>query len=776
MADAAGLRALARLHGVQTDYSDDGELRRARPAALRAVLASRGVDAANESEVESSLRLCRRAVFTRMLPRVAVVWHDAAQAETPAEARSRASVPLRLSSTRSFDQLECSLELESGELRRWTVRPNDLRTVGRRRLEDDVVVRKNLPIEQSSAAVSGSAALTEAVPKAPLPLGYHRLTIGPPGSGRSVESGTVAKAAFATSQVIVAPSSCFVPDDARRWGVFMPLHALRTSRSMGIGDLTDLDRFIQWASTCGASAVGTLPLLASFLGREHVPGPYSPASRLFWNEVYLDPHAAPGLGDCPEARAMLDRPDVRETLEALGSERLVDYSDVAEVKRRILEVVATRTIGGNRAPPVAFARFLEKRPDAAEYARFRAAGENHGEEWREWPIHMRDGVLGEGDFDVDAERYHLYVQWAFHEQATQLARSSADRGVSLYLDLPLGAHPDSYDAWREQHLHAGGISVGAPPDAFFAGGQDWGFAPPDPIRMREAGYRHFRACIRNHLRYAHILRLDHVMSLHRLYWIPAGHSARDGVYVRYPTEDLFAILCLESRRAGAEMVGEDLGTVAPAIRRRMRRHGVRRMYVAQFQIDPASERPLRPVPEGAVASINTHDMPTFAAFWHGLDIDERVELGLLDAASAARERTRRKKLTDALLRVYASEPRVGSGEHRTPIDPGRVRDALLRRLASSPASMVLVSLEDLWLETESQNMPGTSRERANWRRRARLALEEFADLTVVRRALSAVDHGRQSESSTSGGAGNRSGDEEEKRKSEDDLEEAVDRE
>lgn len=272
--------------------------------------------------------------------------------------------------------------------------------------------------------------------------------------------------------------------------------------------------------------------------------------------------------------------------------------------------------------------------------------------------------------------------------------------IDLYLDFPLGVHPEGEDVRNFADCFAKGVATGAPPDPFFTEGQNWGFPPPDPDGIRANRFEYFRAALRHHVEHAAILRIDHMMSLHRLYWIPDGADAKDGAYVRYPHEELYAILTLESRRARCAIVGEDLGTVPQEVRDAMERHGLRRMFVVQHD---ANERGIGTPQRESLACLNTHDMPPFAAFWR-------------DAPPEIRE---------ALARQF--------GE-------GDILESLLRHIAASPAELVLVNPEDLWGETEPQNVPGVPER--SWTHRFRLTLDEARRNPRVQRLLRAVQGAR----------------------------------
>ena len=433
-----------------------------------------------------------------------------------------------------------------------------------------------------------------------LPFGYHTL------NGQTL--------------LIHAPRKAYAPG-GKTWGLFLPLYSIPPRG----GDLGDLAKYIDWVRELGGNVVATLPLLAAF---DDEPSPYSPVSRLFWNEQYLD------------------------------VERLPEYRG-----DRDLHAMAARFV-----PDAGFAKFAEK---ARDYARFR------------------------GD-----EPYHLYVQYRMAQQMEQLA------GRGLYLDFPLGVNAGGYDVHAFGGIFAKGVSVGAPPDSFFTKGQNWGFPPFHPDAIRDEQYRYFREAIAHHAKHAAILRLDHVMGLHRLFWIPDGMDAKDGVFVRYDDEELYAILCVESNRHQCMLVGEDLGTVPEYVPVALQRHGVRSMYVVQYEAKP-EDPPLRTPPAQSVASVNTHDMPPFAAFWRGKDIDDRVEQDLLDEEGAKKERETREKMRQAIVK------QVGDGD---------VLRNILEFLRRSAAEVVLINLEDLWGETKPQNVPGFPEK--SWKQIFKLSLDE----------------------------------------------------
>jgi 4-alpha-glucanotransferase len=407
----------------------------------------------------------------------------------------------------------------------------------------------------------------------------------------------------------------------------------------------------------------------------------------------------------------------------LRANPLVDYRNEMLLKRRALEQLAASFFRSNSERRTAFERFAQSNPELERYAAFRATCERRKESWKTWPARIRDGNLRDGDFAETDRRYHMFVQWLAQEKMDAVLAACHERGVKFYLDLPLGVNPDGYDVWRERDSFARGASVGAPPDAFFTKGQDWGFPPLHPQRVREGGYRYVIDYLRFQMRHTGLLRLDHVMGLHRLWWVPRGASAADGAYVSYNADELYAILSLESHRHQTTLVGENLGTVPPEVNGSMKRHGVRKMFVLQYETQPDAKQMLREPPGDCVASLNTHDMPMWAAHWKGLDIADRRKLGLMTSQQARAERKRRAHLRARLVKFLRRERLLtGSPDART------VLHALLKFLGRSRAELVLVNLEDLWFETQPQNTPGTCTERVNWRRKAKLPIERAASV------------------------------------------------
>jgi 4-alpha-glucanotransferase len=644
------------------------------------------------TDVEDELRARRLAHWKRPLDPVSVAWNG-----------RLSRVPLRLPTRLAGAKLAFRVELEGSGPHEGAPR---------------VVTASRADVEGRSYAellVSWQRRL---------PPGYHRL---------HVRAGKTE----AQTMVISAPARMTSTGPNPTWGAFLPLYALRSDRSWGIGDLTDLGDLAEWVGGLGGGIVATLPVAAGFLDELFDRSPYSPASRLFWNEVHLDVTRIPEVSQSPRARAMLASPALRGKIDALQRAALVDHRQAMALKRIVLKALAESFFHDSEPSPRrnAFEAFVRANPAARDYARFRAACERHRRPWFEWPSREREGRL-EKHGDDPSTSYHLYVQWLADEQMAETSDRAHRAGAGLYFDFPLGVNLAAYDAWREREAFVLGASAGAPPDSFFVSGQNWGFPPLHPEGIREQGYRYLIACLRHLLRHARVLRIDHVMGLHRLFWIPSGMDATKGVYVRYRWAELYAVLALESAYTRTVVVGEDLGTVPGYVRKSMAKHGLYRTYVMPNALTSNPRKAVTPPPRDSLAGLNTHDMAPFAGFWREEDIKVRLERGWLDEGAARDEHTRRLMQRRALVEYLRRTGRLPVG--RTPSDR-QIVEACLDELAAGPARMLVVNLEDLWAETEPQNVPGTVDEYPNWRRAARYTFQEFSRMPRVTRTLSRID-------------------------------------
>ncbi|MEU7468301.1 4-alpha-glucanotransferase [Streptomyces sp. NPDC044984] len=573
-----------------------------------------------------------------------------------------------------------------------------------------------------------------------LPPGVHEVTATAP-DGRT-----------ARAHLIVAPPRLPAPP-GRSYGLLVQLYSLLSRRSWGMGDLADLGELAGWAGRAlGAGFVQVNPLHAAVPGPPTDPSPYRPSSRRFPDPVHLR------IEDVPEFAYVDDRDRVRALLERAGRLReavldrgaLIDRDAVWEAKREALELVHEVPLGpGRRA---AYDDFRAGQGRALEdHATWCALAEVHGADWHRWPAALRDPrspdtarARRELAHRVD---FHSRLVWLTDAQlrAAQRAAREAGMPVGIVHDLAVGVHPGGADAWAQQEYFAAGTSVGAPPDAFNARGQDWGLPPWRPDRLADSGYAPFRALLRGLFRYAGALRIDHVMGLFRLWWVPEGHPPTEGTYVRYDAEAMLAVLVLEASRAGAVVIGEDLGTVEPGVREALRERGVYGTSVLWFERDWDGDR--RPLPPDGwradcLATATTHDLPPTAARLSGEHVELRDSLGLL-TRPVAEERAEAVADTAEWRELFVRLGLLGAGAS----EEAEIQ-AVHRYLLRTPARMIGVWLPDGIGDRRPQNLPGTWDQYPNWRlpiadaRGRPVTLEELAGSARLRALTDVLLRGR----------------------------------
>ncbi|MFI0234325.1 4-alpha-glucanotransferase [Streptomyces sp. NPDC017086] len=653
---SADLARLAGLHGVATSYRPAPDRTVQVPAsAVTAALAALGVDASGPDAARAALAARERELRERLLPPTVVRW---AGAEPPAALTGLpAGTRLRV-------------RTEDGE-------------------------------DRETDADAG------------LPPGVHRLTATAP-DGRTGEAW-----------LVVAPDRLPAPP-GRSYGLLVQLYSLLSRRSWGMGDLADLAELAGWAGrTAGAGFVQVNPLHAAVPGTPTDPSPYRPSSRRFPDPVHLR------VEDVPESAYVADRERLSGLLEraarlraaVLDKGALIDRDAVWELKREALELVLAVPLGPGRQ--AAYDAFRADHGQALDdHATWCALAEVHGPDWYTWPAELRDPrsaatararaeLAGRVDF-------HARLAWLTDGQlrAAQRAAREAGMPVGIVHDLAVGVHPAGADAWAQQDVFAAGMSIGAPPDAFNARGQDWSLPPWRPDRLAATGYAPYRELLRALFRYAGALRIDHVMGLFRLWWVPEGSPPTEGTYVRYDADAMLAVLALEAGRAGAVVIGEDLGTVEPGVRETLQRRGVFGTSVLWFERDWEGDgRPLPPERWRAdcLATATTHDLPPTAARLTGDHVGLRDRLGLL-TRPAAEERVEATADAAEWLALLGSLGLLDSPAAGPPgSDEEEEIRAVHRFLARTPARLVGVWLPDGAGDRRPQNLPGTWDEYPNWR-------------------------------------------------------------
>lgn len=575
-------------------------------------------------------------------------------------------------------------------------------------------------------------------------MGYYTLTVTARNCAGS--SGTLRKKA----KVIIAPETCYLPEDIREkglWGLAVNLYAIRSGRNWGVGDFTDLREICRHVAGMDGSFVGLNPLHAIPNTRPYGLSPYSPISRLFRNVIYLDVETVKDVAESAAARAAMDGGSFRTALNELRDASSLDYEKASTLKMGILRH--------------AFKHFHDTYyvPDTARGREFRAYLESEGETlrsfglylelrerfmrtknvyaWQDWPDAYRgreQDAVRQFRHDHETEiLFHCYVQWLIDSQLAdvQALCSSEGMNVGLYHDLAVGAIGGGSDIWMYQDV-AGGADVGAPPDDFNPNGQNWGFPSLIPEKLRETGYELFIETLKQNMSHGGALRIDHALGLFRVFWIPSGMSPKQGGYVRQPARDLLRIIALESRRNRTIVIAEDLGTIDEEFRDMLQQSRIlsyRLLYFERNYPDPSFKLPGQYVPT-ALCAVTTHDLPTLYGYWEGRDIEVKDRLGIY-ADDRAREQdcAARQRDRGLILSALGQENLLPDG---FPEDPAMVPhmtaelcSAIYRYLARTPCRMVLASLDDIIGTMDQQNLPGTVDQHPNWVQRTPLVLEDI---------------------------------------------------
>lgn len=551
---------------------------------------------------------------------------------------------------------------------------------------------------------------------------------------------------------------CFMPawlEAGRAWGVTCQLYGVRSARNHGIGDFEDLARLGEIAGAAGADFLGVNPLHALFLAEPERCSPFSPSNRSFLNPLYIALETIPGyrgtIPVAPEAVA-----------EARAGDH-VDYAAVAALKRDALERVWQAL---NETPdlwaPTAQERFVAFREERGEalraHALFEALSEamvreGHGCGWHGWPEAYRlihgDAVAAFARRHAERITFHSWLQWIADEQLRRVQERARAAGmrIGLYLDLAVGVAADGSATWMDPSLSVPSARVGAPPDTFNDAGQDWGLAPLSPAALRDRDLAPFRTILADTMRHAGALRIDHAMSLYRLFWIPEGFPARDGAYVVYPLAEMLASLREASLANRAIVVGEDLGVVPPGFRELMEDAAILSYRVLYFEWVRERFRSPQDYPVGAFACISTHDLSPLNGWWQGHDITLRREIGLIDSDEAVRQMAERRRDREALLADLDDAGLYEAGPTQTAVEAGEtVPDSLVAALhahvARAPSWLFAVQIEDLAGAVAPVNVPGTMAEYPNWQRRLPLDLEDLPGTALFRATVAAIANER----------------------------------
>ena len=679
------LRDLADAYAIATEYWDwQGRHVQVAAETVVAVLAGLGVDASTPEATRQALADAEQAPWTRMLPPCLAV-----------RERHDATVPVHV---RHGDPLEVWVDLETGGV-----------TGPLRQLENWASPR---PVE---GAYPGGGSVGEATVEVPtdLPPGYHTLR-----ARSSTADGTVHEAAM---PLIVTPAWLGLParlGEHRAWGLATQLYSIRSAQSWGVGDLADLEDLAVWsAAEHGADYLLVNPLHAAEPVAPLEPSPYLPTSRRFTNPLYLRVERIPEYAAADDATRAAVGAERRRLATELAGADVIDRNRSWTAKRAALRAVfAVPRTPGRELSLAAYRR--REGTGLYNFAVWSALSIEHGPDFADWPEELRHpgspAVAAYAEAHADEVDFQCWLQWLLDEQlaSAQQAGLRAGMGLGVMHDLAVGVHRHGADAWSLQDSYARGVTVGAPPDPYNQNGQDWNQPPWRPDRLAASAYAPYREMVATILRHAGGIRVDHVIGLFRLWWIPAGAGPTEGTYVRYDHEAMIGILALEAHRAEALVVGEDLGTVEPWVRTYLAERGVLGTSILWFEFDWEGDRaPLAPEKwrKYCLASVTTHDLPPTTAYLAGDHVRLRDRLGIL-TRSLAEELAVDEAERGAWLKVLRAHGVISAGA-----DVEETVVGLHRYLTQTPSRLLNVALTDAVGDRRAQNQPGTTDEYPNWR-------------------------------------------------------------
>ena len=703
------LEQAASAFGVEPGFWDIwGNYRSTSAATRHALLAAMGVASDTPEQLEATLARRSRREWECLLPPSLVVSES-----TPR--MLPLSVPVELLGERAV----LTIRRENGSTIALHLDLQQLPDVASTELDGRAFVRKQVSLPDD------------------LPLGYHDI---------SLRVGTAA----GQSRYIVTPDRAWTHPNlgrtGRAAGVSLSLYGVRSARNWGCGDFRDLQVLVDWVSEeLQASFVGLNPLHAIHNRRPFNTSPYLPNCVFYQNFIYLDVEGIQDYPRCRRAQRLRWRKDTCAEIESLRASPLVEYERVAALKLRFLKLLFVQFLRewrGGSARGQAFRAYVAQEGELLErFATYCALDEYlHRQDpevwiWTQWPEEYRDPESPETrSFRAKRWRsvmFYQYLQWQIDLQlgrAQQWARSRR-LSIGLYHDLALATDRFGADLWAHRPFYVPDCRVGSPPDDFAPAGQDWGFPPPHSEHHRENGYRLFAESIRKNCRHGGALRIDHVMRLFRLYWIPEDSTAAEGAYVRELSHDYLRVLALESVRNHVLLIGEDLGTVVPEIREELARFGVLSYRLFYFEQNGGQFRQYEEYPQQALVSSTTHDLPTLAGFWTGIDIDARRQAGMLDEEGRQRQLAARagekQKMLNLLLEAGLLPQHMSHSAEDYPEMTGELHNAAVGFLALTPSQLLAINQEDLTKELEQQNLPGTTAEYPNWRRKMRFTVEQL---------------------------------------------------
>lgn len=552
------------------------------------------------------------------------------------------------------------------------------------------------------------------------------------------------------SRVIITPDVCFLPpelDKGRTWGFYVNLYSIRSSRNWGIGDFTDLKEIVKWTADLKGGFVGINPLHAIQNTRPFGISPYSPVSRLYKNFIYLDIEKIPEVFESDEAKTIINSAPFKKEVERLRKRKLIDYGKIAILKKEILRhafrLFYEKHYLQDTQRAKDFKKYIYEEGGSLEsFSLFMTLWEHmmkvhHAYTWQQWFEYYRNpgsNIVQEFKRRHEKEMlFNSYIQWLIDEQIKEINKVAKELGmvIGLYNDLAIGSISGGSDTWNYQDI-VGEANVGAPPDDFNPEGQNWGFPPLIPEKLKETRYEFFIQSIRKNMKYSGALRIDHAPGLFRLYWIPYGMLPKEGAYIKYPSEDLLRIIALESMRNKTVVIAEDLGTVAENVRESLKKFQMLsyKLFYFERNYPGPSFLPPEKYPEMALCAVTTHDLPTLYGYWRYQDIKIRKKLGIYKEESIfkkqIKERKRDKKLIIYALKSQGIIPdRLLSRQKKRTQMTHELCLAIYQYLAMTPCKLMLVSFDDILGTLNQQNMPGTIDSYPNWMQKIDLSIDRI---------------------------------------------------
>ncbi len=706
------LDALCAACGIALDYHDiRGQRHEPSFDVTMSLLAALRMPVNSDDDIERSLREMESRKWRQIVPPVVVC----RQSDSPI------GLSLILNERQADSMLDWELYQESGQRHHgsWTINSQDV--VDETTVDGTRLMRFDLTLPEFDKP------------------GYHRLNI-------RTADGTETH-----STLVVAPDTCYQPpellDGKKIWGVGVQLFSLRSGRNWGIGDFTDLHSLIEMFAPLGVDVLGLNPLHALFSQLPEKASPYSPSSRDFLNPVYLDIEAIDEFRQDNEARQRVANEKFQADLQALRELELIDYGKVWDVKLNVLALLY-RAFKKQVQDPERIKAFHQFRHeggvDLYRFALFEALQAFFLEQdaaidrWQKWPETYKDPdsetVTAWASEHGDEIEFHQYLQWNAEQQLAAVHQKCKAQGmcVGIYRDLAVGIEKSSAQSWAHQSVHALNMGTGAPPDDFNLNGQNWALPPPQPQALRDEAYRSFIHTLRANMGHAAALRIDHIMGLTRLFWVPPECSPDEGTYVSYPFADLLGILALESLRNRCLVIGEDLGTVPDDVRHALEINKILSYRVLCFEKDwhHGTIKPPADFPRYSLCTSGSHDLPTLQGFWRGSDLDLREQLDLYPSDDFRnQQRHIRQQDRDQILAALRRENLVASEAdsqyHGAEGFCAELAESVQRYLARSQSMLLMVQLEDLLCEANQVNVPGTIDEYPNWRRKLSTNLEDW---------------------------------------------------